>query len=190
MTDDEQDLTSIPGVGPTRAEALQDIGLQTVSDVTDSDVETLATAEGFGIPRAETLKESALGNDVSTDGRPSKFKDARESILEAARRGTTKEGCARAGGVTYETLRTWLDEKSEFFAAFKRARAEGESALVEATAEQNPKFVLERSYDYVKKQEIEHSGDVSGTHTVELDSETAAAIRGATAPDTDSDSDS
>ncbi len=100
---------------------------------------------------------------VADGGRPSKFDSCKDAILDAAQRGTTKEGCARAAGIAYETLRRWLEEKDEFSAAFKRARAKGEQELIEAVAEDDPRFVLERSYEYIKTEKVEqettHKGD-------------------------------
>ena len=98
-------------------------------------------------------------DDTGAGGRPSKFdEDRREAILEAARNGTTVEGCARAAGIHHSTLYDWLDQYPEFSEAFERARAAGEQRLIEAVAADDPKFVLERSYDYVKteKRELEH----------------------------------
>ena len=99
-------------------------------------------------------------------GAPSKFnEERRERILEAARAGTTVEGCARAAGIHYRTLRRWLDRGedetgtayAEFDEQFSTARSEAERDLVEAVSNEDPKFILERSYDYTKSQEIEHS---------------------------------
>lgn len=96
-------------------------------------------------------------------GRPSKFTpDRREAILKAARNGTTIEGCARAAGISHTCLYDWLDNYPEFSEAFNRARAEGEQRLVEDVTEEDPKFLLERSFDYTKKQEVEHTGEGGG----------------------------
>jgi AcrR family transcriptional regulator len=90
-------------------------------------------------------------------GRPSKLEDRREDIMEAAERGLTLEGIARAAGVGVSTLREWRTKHDDFSAALKRARARAEVDLIEdASAE----FVLERSYDYTKSQEVELSGEV------------------------------
>lgn len=92
-----------------------------------------------------------------TRGRPSKYtEERREAILEAARHGTTIEGCARAGGIHHSTLYDWMDQYDEFSEAFNRARAAGEQRLI---PEADPEFILERSYGYTKTQEIEHSGE-------------------------------
>lgn len=108
-------------------------------------------------------------------GRPSKFNDERrESILSAARNGTTVEGCARAAGIGTSTLYDWLDQYPEFSESFNRARAKAEQDLVEAAKEDDPKWVLERSYGYVKteKREVEmdanHNFDASEGVTAEF----------------------
>lgn len=96
---------------------------------------------------------------------PNKFdEEHRGAILTAACRGTTVEGCARAAGIGTSTLYEWLDDFPEFSEAFRRARAEGEQELIEAAVADDPKWVLERSYDYVKteRRELEHSGEIDG----------------------------
>ena len=108
--------------------------------------------------------ESEIGpcRDHPAVGRPSKFTEDRcEDILEAARRGTTVEGCARAAGIGVSTLYDWLDDFSEFSESFNRARAKGEQRLVEEVAIEDPKFILERSYDYVKTEKREVDMDAS-----------------------------
>lgn len=112
-----------------------------------------------------------------------------EDILDAARRGKSKRDCARAGGVSKDSLQRYIDAHDEFRDSFRRARAKGSDRLIEGglcdedVDSSMAKFLLASSYDYVKKEqrELEHSGDVD--HTVELDEETAAAIRGATLDD-------
>jgi len=92
-------------------------------------------------------------------GRPSKFSEERkERILSAARQGTTKKGCARAGGIDESTLYDWFKKYPEFSKSFKEARAKGEQRLLQ-DEDVSPEFLLERSYGYTQSQEIEHSGD-------------------------------
>lgn len=104
-------------------------------------------------------------------GRPGLFTpDRRAQVIERAKLGATLEGCARAAGVSYRTLRNWLDkgrdsddfddEYVQFFQAFQRARATGEEQLLRATAQDDPKFILQSSYDYVKTERQEVEGDV------------------------------
>jgi hypothetical protein len=89
-------------------------------------------------------------------GRESLFGEAtRTACIEAAKEGKSKSGCARAAGVSEGTLRNWLDTHDEFFRAFRRARGEGESLLIEegrrADGETSfVKFLLASSFGYVK----------------------------------------
>lgn len=105
--------------------------------------------------------------DARPGGRPHLFtEDRRQEALQAARRGTTKKGCARAAGISYETLRGWLAQGREdvdsgeetgfsgFFVAFTRARSRAEQALIARTHEQRPWWLLERSYGYHKRTEL------------------------------------
>lgn len=108
-------------------------------------------------------REFTLGEDDHAD------------ILEAARSGMSKGGCARAAGVSRSQLTRYVDAHPEFRSAFTQARAEGERELVrgalfrEADADremdgQHARFLLSTSFDYVKteKKEVEHSGDDGG----------------------------
>lgn len=114
--------------------------------------------------------------------------DDHDDILEAARLGMSKAGCARAAGVAPNQLNRYLqsDEKADFRQAFMRARYQGEQRLIEgpmfndeeARREmdgQHARFLLSTSFDYVKteKKELEDVTDGSdgfGT-TIVLDSE-------------------
>jgi transposase-like protein len=96
------------------------------------------------------------GGDVDGHGRPSKLEDVWDDVMDAAERGLTLEGVARAAGIGVSTLRDWRSNHEDFSAALRRARASAERDLItEADAE----FVLERSYGYTKEQEVEVSGD-------------------------------
>ncbi len=114
--------------------------------------------------------------------------DDHEDILEAARDGMSKAGCARAAGVAPNQLNRYLqsDENADFRQAFMRARHEGEHKLIngplyneqDAVREmdgQHARFLLSTSFDYVKteKKELEdvtEGSDGFGT-TIVLDSE-------------------
>lgn len=103
------------------------------------------------------------GDDVDNPhGRPSKIETHRDDILEAARLGATKEGCARAAGVDKQTLYNWLDEYPDFFDAFKRARSEGERRRLRDADDSGSRFVLERSFGYTKTETHEHTGEGGG----------------------------
>jgi len=119
--------------------------------------------------------------------------DDHGEILDAARSGLSKAGCARAAGVEKPSLLRYLDQHPGFRTAFRRARAEGEQRLIEGALfrdqdareqmdGQHARFLLSTSFDYQKseKREVEHSGQIDGDRRVELDAETAAAIREAT----------
>lgn len=92
----------------------------------------------------------------NSNGWPGLLERREEDLLEAARRGKSKVGCARSAGVGESTLYEWLDRFPKFSEGFMRARAEGEDRLVDAVADKDPKFILERSYGYTKRQEIDH----------------------------------
>jgi transposase-like protein len=120
-------------------------------------------------PAGSCPVSSHTGDSSGAGGRPSKFdEDRKADILQAARNGTTVEGCARAAGIHHSTLYEWLDEYPEFSEAFERARAKGEQRLVEDVVDEDPKFILERSYDYVKTERREIEADVDQTTTHEL----------------------
>lgn len=96
-----------------------------------------------------------------------------DTLLDAAREGFSKSGCARAAGVDEKNLRRYLeaDENADFRRAFMRARHKGERKLVtEPLYEsdhpdapemdgQHARFLLSTSFDYEKteKKELEHS---------------------------------
>ena len=114
-------------------------------------------------------------NDAPTEsddpGRHSSLSpDDHDAILEAARDGLSKSGCARAAGVTHTTLNRYLEANPEFRSSFAQARARGEQTLVAEglrdpeTDSSMAKFLLSTSFDYVKteKKELEHSGDGGG----------------------------
>ena len=121
------------------------------------------------------------------DGRPSKFTpERRDQVIQRAKKGASKEGCARAAGISYRTLHRWLERGEEsgedgdpywqFCQAFNRARATGEDELLDRVKESKPEFLLERSYDYTKTEEhdvnldgdLEHSFDATEGVTAEF----------------------
>jgi hypothetical protein len=135
-------------------------------------------------------------NDSETDagasGREWAIDDEdHDDILEAARDGFSKAGCARAAGVDEKSLQRYLDADGheEFRRAFMRARHKGEQTLVKGPLVEHPdapgggpeidgqhaRFLLSTSFDYQKteKKELEdvtEGSDGFGT-TVVLDSE-------------------
>jgi len=96
-----------------------------------------------------------------------------DDILDAARDGMSKAGCARSAGVDEKSLARYLDAHPDFRRAFMRARSEGEHELVRRALyddpdpnapdinDQHARFLLSTSFDYVKteKRELENTGD-------------------------------
>jgi hypothetical protein len=93
-----------------------------------------------------------------------------DDILDAARNGLSKAGCARAAGVDKASLLRYLEAHPEFRTAFARARERGELSLVRDglrdpdTDSSMAKFLLSTSFNYIKteKRELEHSGEGGG----------------------------
>jgi hypothetical protein len=70
----------------------------------------------------------------------------------------TLEGCARLAGVDESTLHNWMNDNEEFFKSLKRARAHGELSHLQSVNDRGSRFVLERSFGYVKKEKREVTG--------------------------------
>jgi transposase-like protein len=106
--------------------------------------------------------------EQSEPGRPSKLADHWDDILAGARQGMTIEGCARVAGVARETLWNWRQKHPEFAAEFRRARAHGELQHLQSVGDCGSRFILERSFNYVKteRREIDANHDVSGDISV------------------------
>lgn len=113
--------------------------------------------------------ENPHGRDFTID------ESDHDAILQAARDGMSKSGCARAAGVAKSQLDRYLEAHEDFRSAFKRARHEGERFLVrEALVDQpgderdidgqHARFLLSTSFEYVKteRQEVEHQGEGGG----------------------------
>lgn len=105
--------------------------------------------------------ENPHGREFSID------EDDHDDILDAARDGLSKAGCARAAGVDKASLLRYLDAHPDFRTAFRRARSEGEQTLVREPLYdddmdgQHARFLLSSSFEYVRteKQELENTGD-------------------------------
>lgn len=124
------------------------------------------------------------GGNAAPSGRDfSLSEEDHDDILDAAREGLSKSGCARAAGVSHTELNRYLESHDEFRAAFAQARAQGEQVLVERglydpdADSSMAKFLLSTSFEYVKteKRELEDVTDGDGGFgtTVVLDSEYA-----------------
>lgn len=137
--------------------------------MTDDDICGHPTQGGDGPPCQHPASEgnscwieahggsSETGRDFALD------ESDHETVLEAARTGASKSGCARAAGVDRASLDRYLDAHEDFRAAFERARARGEQRLI-ADGLRDPdtdssmaKFLLSTSFDYVKTEKREHS---------------------------------
>ncbi|GAA0539763.1 hypothetical protein ABNG02_15650 [Halorubrum ejinorense] len=101
--------------------------------------------------------------------------DDHEAILEAAREGKSERGCARAAGVSsWAQLDRYLEAHPDFRSSFERARARGESELIEGGLRDEDvdssmaKFLLASSFDYKKTEKREVEADVNQTTTHEL----------------------
>jgi len=112
--------------------------------------------------------DAATGNDPG--GREFAIEESdHEDILDAAREGFSKVGCARAAGVSETALSNYLDAHPEFKRAFTRARHQGERTLVRGPLIENDdpdapeidgqhaRFLLSTSFDYIKTEKREHS---------------------------------
>jgi transposase len=97
-------------------------------------------------------------------GRPSKLDDHEQDILTGARQGMTLEGCARLAGVAESTLHKWINENDEFSKSLKRARAQGELKHLQSVNDSGSRFILERSYGYVKTEKREVDADHRHEH--------------------------
>jgi len=101
-------------------------------------------------------------------GRPSTLDDHADDILAGARQGMTLEGCARLAGVDESTLHRWIDKYEDFRKSLKRARAHGELQHLQSVNDSGSRFILERSFGYVKTERREIEADVDQTTTHEL----------------------
>jgi len=103
-------------------------------------------------------------------GRPSKFGDVREDLLEAADSFKNIKQVANAGGLkSKQTLYNYLDEHPDFLDAFKRARARAADRLIQRGLDPHDdidmsfvRFLLERSFHFVKTERKEVSGPDGG----------------------------
>jgi len=125
------------------------------------------------------------GDEKPDTGRPTLFNDERaQKAIKAAQNGQSKAGCERACGVGNGTINTWLDknptftdkdgEEQNFFQAFRRARNEGENKLIKnglydpETDSSMAKFLLSSSFDYVKTEKQEVTGEGGGGIVIDL----------------------
>jgi len=109
--------------------------------------------------------------------------DDHADVLEAAETGMSKAGCARAAGVDKASLLRYLDAHEDFRTAFERARARGESELIEGGLRDDDvdtsmaKFLLASSFDYKKTEKREVEADVNQTTEHSVDDKTKDVLR-------------
>lgn len=170
-----EDFTEIDGVGPAIAEQLRDAGFETVQDVQQADVDELADVHLLGESSAKAILEkeggASKGRDFALD------EDDHDDVLDAAETGMSIRGCARAAGVSHSQLQRYLDTHDDFRSSFERARARGESELIngglrdEDVDTSMAKFLLASSFDYKKTEKREHTGDGGGPMEVNFHEE-------------------
>jgi hypothetical protein len=108
--------------------------------------------------------------DADNYGRPSKFPAVRDDLLKAADSFKNMEQVANAGGLqSKKTLYNYLDEHPDFLHAFKRARADAADRLIQRGLDPKDdidmsfvRFLLERSFKFVKTERQEISGPDGG----------------------------
>jgi len=169
----------------------------------DADLCGHPTQGGDGPPCQNPASEGdscyipAHGGSKDPGGRPNKFSDDRaEDAIQAAREGFSKAGCARAAGVSPKTIDNWLERdpeygESSFFQAFTRARHTGERTLLQGALYDEPeerqkqertvnaqhaRFLLSTSFDYVKTERTELTGEDGGAVEVESDVVTVTEV--------------
>lgn len=102
---------------------------------------------------------SEENEDQDPGGRPSILEEHKDDILVGARQGMTLEGCARLAGVDESTLHRWKDKHEDFRKSLMRARAQGELKHIQSVNDSGSRFILERSFGYVKTERREHEVD-------------------------------
>lgn len=120
--------------------------------------------------------ENPQGREYAIDA------DDHEDILDAARMGVSKAGCARAAGIGEASLQRYLENHDDFRSAFAQARATGEQRLLteplytdeDAVREmdgQHARFILSTSFDYKKTERKEVTGADGEAVDIDVSSE-------------------
>lgn len=102
------------------------------------------------------------GGSVSGHGRPSLLEEYQDDILAGARQGMTLEGCARLAGIDESTLHRWINKHQDFRKSLRRARAHGELQHLQSVNDSGSRFILERSFGYIKTEKKEITGEGGG----------------------------
>jgi hypothetical protein len=105
-------------------------------------------------------------DDPKPGGRPSLLSEYEEDILTGARQGMTLKGCARLAGVAEKTLHDWINKYDDFRKSLKRARAHGELQHLQNVDERGSQFILERSFGYVKTENLRVDSDTDLSEAV------------------------
>lgn len=142
---------------------------------------TKADGEPCTYPAKYEDGRCGIHTDVSESGgpgRPSEFTEAKaQDAIEAAERGKSKAGCARSAGIGKATLERWLEEHGDFRNAFTHARGKGEDRLLEGglydpdVDSSMAKFLLASSFDYVKAEKREHTGEGGGSIVIHTEAQ-------------------
>lgn len=176
MTDGN--LTDLKRVGPKIASNLRDAGYISKRDVLEADPDDLAKVPLIGKTSARTI----VGDEPDdNNGRPSKFDDVHEDLLEAADSYLNMRQVANKGGIHEATLYRYLEDRDEFCEEFKRARGRAADRLVRRALDPTDeidvgfaRFLLERSFQFIKTERHEvglddsHSFDATEGVTAEF----------------------
>ena len=111
-----EDLTTIPNVGPEKADRLREAGFETVDDVKEASIEDLCVVDGIARQTAEEIVD-----DVPRD--TGKLEEVREDLLDVATEPVTDEIVANAAGISRSTLHNYLDRHPEFEREYRKRRA-------------------------------------------------------------------
>jgi len=109
-----------------------------------------------------------IEGERANGGRPSLLREYEDDIMVGARQGMTLEGCARLAGVDESTLHRWIDKHEDFRKSLKRARAQGELKRLQSVNDAGSRFILERSFGYVKTEKREVTGEDGGPVETEV----------------------
>lgn len=113
------------------------------------------------------------GGPTPDGGRPSKFDDVEDDLVEAAKSFLNHEQVANKAGVHKDTLYRYLNNRPDFSDSFKRARAEAAEQLIQQALDPEDeidmgfaRFLLERSFKFIKTERREHAGKIDGFEVV------------------------
>ena len=160
------ELESLDGVGPTIADHLRAAGFETVDDVEAASVEELAAVDMIG----ESTARAILGEDGGSRRGPEPTVDEHiDEICELAELPVSDRGVIRLSDIGWRTHQDWTSKEGEpydrYQARWEKARGQAERKLAEEVALNDPRFLLERAFGYVKTEKREIESD--NTHRIE-----------------------